>query len=100
VRVEDGRRALGSLKWGLIPSWAKDAKIGYSLINARSETVAEKPAFRAAFKSRRCLIPATSFYEWQKTGTKHKQPYAFTLRDGEPFAFAGMWERWRDGNDV
>jgi len=100
VRVEDGHRALVSLKWGLIPSWAKDAKIAYSLINARSETVAEKPAFRAAFKARRCLIPATSFYEWQKTGTKTKQPFAFTMLNGAMFAFAGLWERWRDDADV
>jgi len=102
VRVEDGHRALVSLKWGLIPSWAKDAKIAYSLINARSETVAEKPAFRAAFKARRCLIPATSFFEWQKTGTKHKQPYAFSMRDGAMFAFAGLWESWQsnDGEAV
>ena len=90
LRVEDGRRLLLPLKWGLIPSWAKDAKIGYSLINARSETVAEKPAFRSAFKARRCLIPATAFYEWQKAGTKRKQPFAFELRDGQPFAFSGL----------
>jgi len=98
VRVEDGRRALVSLRWSLIPSWAKDAKIAYSLINARAENVAEKPAFRAAFKSRRCLIPATSFYEWQKTGTKHKQPYSIGMRDGALFAFAGLWESWHRGD--
>jgi len=100
VRAEDGRRLLVSLKWGLIPSWATDPKIAFSLINARAETVAEKPAFRAAFKARRRLIPATAFYEWQKVGTKHKQPYAFAVRDGEMFAFAGLWERWRDNDDV
>jgi putative SOS response-associated peptidase YedK len=96
VQVEDGRRVLASFRWGLIPSWAKDAKIAFSLINARAETVAEKPAFRAAFKSRRCLIPATAFYEWEKVGTKKKQPFAFAMRDGEVFAFAGLWERWND----
>ena len=80
------------MRWGLIPSWAKDAKIGNSLINARGETVAEKPAFRAAFKVRRCLIPTGGFYEWQATGGKHKQPYHIRMRDGRPFALAGLWE--------
>ena len=100
VREEDGRRALVMLKWGLVPSWAKDVQIGYSLINARSETLVEKPSFRSAFKSRRCLIPATSFYEWQKTGTKHKQPFSIGMKDGSVFAFAGLWERWKDQDDV
>jgi putative SOS response-associated peptidase YedK len=95
VRLDDGRRAFAALKWGLIPSWAKDAKIAYSCINARAETVAEKPAFRAAFKARRCLVPASGWYEWQATGAKQKQPYHFRPRDGRPFAFAGLWERWR-----
>ena len=85
------------LRWGLIPSWAKDEKIGYKLINARGETVAEKPSFRAAFKRRRCLIPATGFFEWQKTTDRTKQPYHITLADGRPFAFAGLWERWEQG---
>jgi putative SOS response-associated peptidase YedK len=99
VRLEDGHRTLVALRWGLIPSWSKDPKLAHSLINARSETVAEKPAFRSAFKSRRCLIPATCFYEWQATGGKYKQPYAIGMRDGAPFAFAGLWERWK-GEDV
>jgi putative SOS response-associated peptidase YedK len=99
VRLEDDHRALVTLRWGLIPSWARDAQIGNSLINARSETVADKPAFRPAFKTRRCLIPATCFYEWQATGGKHKQPYAIGMKDGAPFAFAGLWERWK-GEDV
>jgi putative SOS response-associated peptidase YedK len=97
--AENARRVLVRLRWGLIPSWAKDPAIGHSLINARSETVAEKPAFRGAFKARRCLIPASGLYEWRATGGKHKQPYHFRLTDGRPFAFAGLWERWHGGDD-
>jgi len=82
-------------RWGLIPSWAKDAKIGNQLINARSETVATKPAFRSAFRKRRCLMPADGFYEWKKEGTK-KQPFYIHLKDGGPFAFAALWEEWHD----
>jgi putative SOS response-associated peptidase YedK len=89
---EDGREAT-FFKWGLIPSWAKEASIGARLINARSETVAEKPAFRQAFKHRRCVIPADGFYEWQKT-ERGKQPFFFRMRDEQPFGFAGLWERW------
>jgi putative SOS response-associated peptidase YedK len=80
----------------LIPSWSKDAEIGYKLINARAETVAEKPSFRSALKQRRCLIPASGFYEWQKQGTGGKQPYFISPREGELFSFAGLWERWHD----
>jgi putative SOS response-associated peptidase YedK len=100
--ADDGRRAFAEMRWGLIPSWARDTKIGYSLINARAETVAEKPAFRAAFKARRCLIPGSGFYEWLPTGGKHKQPFHFHMKDGRPFAFAGLWERWagRDGEPI
>ncbi len=90
---EVGARHFVSLRWGLIPSWAKEPGIGNRMINARAETLAEKPAFRAAFRRRRCLIPADSFYEW-KTERGGKQPYRITLLDGAPFAFAGMWERW------
>jgi putative SOS response-associated peptidase YedK len=82
------------LKWGLIPSWAKDASIGAKLINARSETVAEKPSFREAFLRRPCLIPADGFYEWQRRGDR-KQPYYFRFTDERLFAFAGLWEKWR-----
>jgi putative SOS response-associated peptidase YedK len=83
------------LQWGLIPSWAKDPKIGSKLINARAETVMEKPSFRTAFRHRRCLIPADGFYEWQQVeGSKQKQPYLIGLQDGQPFAFAGLYERW------
>jgi putative SOS response-associated peptidase YedK len=96
ARAETGRR-LGWCRWGLIPSWATDPSIGSRMINARADTVASKPAFRAAFKQRRCLIAADGFFEWQATGKKHKQPYRFTLHDQKPFAFAGLWERWRNG---
>jgi len=93
---EDGEREIVKLRWGLIPFWAKDEKIAYKTINARAETVAEKPAFRAAFKSRRCLIPVNGWYEWKKDG-KEKKPYLIT-RD-EPFSFAGLWERWDKGEE-
>jgi len=86
---------LSLMRWGLIPSWAKDASGAARMINARSETAATKPAFRDALKSRRCLIPADGFYEWAKTG-KTKQPYCFEINDGQLFAFAGIWDRWRD----
>lgn len=93
VRARDGKRELVMLHWGLIPSWAKDAEIGNRMINARSETVAEKPAFRSAFASRRCLIPASGFYEWQKRAGG-KQPYYVRMKDEGVFAMAGLWERW------
>ena len=83
-----------------MPIWAKDVKIGYSLINAKAETVAEKPAFREAFKSRRCLIAADGFYEWKKLDAKTKQPYAITMKDRSLFGFAGLRERWMDKNDI
>lgn len=81
-------------KWGLIPSWAKDTSMGARLINARSETVREKPAFRQAFKQRRCILPADGFYEWQRTEGR-KQPFFFRMRDESPFGFAGLWEQWK-----
>jgi len=89
---------LAMFRWGLVPSWAKDPKIGYRTINARGETVATKPSFRAAFKRRRCLIPADGFYEWKKLDARHKQPYYITRSDGRPFAFAGLYEHWSDPN--
>ena len=88
-----GERELSMLRWGLIPSWASDPLIGNRMINARAETLAEKPSFRAALKDRRCLILADGFYEWRKQGPK-KQPYFITLADGSPFAMAGLWDRW------
>ncbi len=89
-------------KWGLIPSWSKDPSIASSLINARAETLHEKPSFRTAFKRRRCLIPATGFYEWGKGEGKTKQPYYIYLADNQVFAFAGLWETWSspDGDTV
>ena len=93
IRSDDNGRTLAMLRWGLIPAWAKDPAIGHRLINARSETVAEKPSFRSAFRHRRCLIPADGFYEWRREG-KTRQPWLFGLRDGAPFVFAGLWERW------
>ncbi len=95
IHSETGSRQLDMLRWGLVPSWAKQPDIGSRLINARSETAAEKPAFRHAFKRQRCLVPADAFYEWKKLPTG-KQPYVLRLRDGQPFAFAGLWEQWRD----
>lgn len=94
-----GERELVNLRWGLVPSWAKEIGIGAKMINARAETVADKPAFRDAFSKRRCLIVADGFYEWQAQpqGPKHpgpKQPYFITTADGRPFAFAGLWEEW------
>jgi putative SOS response-associated peptidase YedK len=89
----DAAREWALVLWGLIPSWSKDPSMGARMINARAETVEEKPAFRAAFKRRRCLLPADGFYEWQSRG-KAKQPYYITMRDGSPFAFAGLWESW------
>jgi len=85
------------MKWGLIPHWAKTPSIATNTINAKSETAATKPAFRDPLKLRRCLIPADGFYEWRKTGTA-KQPYCFEVNEGEVFAFAGIWDRWRDPN--
>lgn len=93
---DDGKRALQSFRWGLIPFWAKDRKIAYQTINARAESVAKKPAFRSAFKRRRLLIVADGFYEWERTDKKNKIPHLFQLAGGRPFAIAGVWERWTD----
>ena len=96
AQTED-ERAYRIFQWGLVPSWSKDPSIGSRMINARSETAAEKPSFRAAFKRRRCLIVADGFYEWQKTGGK-KQPYYVQVEDQEIFGFAGLWETWQSGD--
>jgi putative SOS response-associated peptidase YedK len=93
VMEEDGARIGKMMKWGLVPSWANDPKIGWKMINARAETVDEKASFRRALKRRRCLILADGFYEWKKEGEK-KIPYRFTLQNEQPFAFAGLWETW------
>jgi putative SOS response-associated peptidase YedK len=96
VRAEGGRRVLTTARWGLVPHWAKDPSIGDRLINARADSVAVKPAYRAAFKRQRCLIPADVFYEWEDRGKgAPRQPYAIRRKDGEPFCFAGLWEEWR-----
>ncbi|MEM6837222.1 MAG: SOS response-associated peptidase [Cyanobacteria bacterium P01_C01_bin.120] len=95
---QSGDRQHHEKKWGLLPGWSRDPKLAYKLINARSETVAEKPAFRQAFQKRRCLIVADGFYEWQaapKEQSKSKQPYLIQLKTRSLFAFAGLWERWR-----
>jgi putative SOS response-associated peptidase YedK len=95
-----GQREFVWMRWGLVPSWAKDLSIGSQLINARSETAAAKPAFRDSFKRRRCLIAADGFYEWKKEG-RQNQPYLIRLKEGGPFAFAGLWERWdRDAERI
>ena len=93
VRRSNGGRRPSMLRWGLIPPWAKAPHIGSRLINARAETAATKSAFQAAWRARRCLIPADGFYEWSRQGAA-RQPWLFELKDGEPFAFAGLWERW------
>lgn len=96
VLVDGGVRALETSRWGLVPGWAKDEKIGNRMINARAETLAEKNAFKAAFRKRRCIIPADGFYEWTVVpGQAKKQPWYIHRPDGEPYAFAGLWEVWR-----
>jgi putative SOS response-associated peptidase YedK len=92
---DTGDREFSLQRWGLVPYWANDAKFGYSTINARAEEVTTKAAFREAFKARRCLVPADAFYEWQRLDSKSKQPFAIALRSGEPYALAGLWERWK-----
>ena len=101
LAVRDGADAREAtfLKWGLVPRWAKDPAIGNRLINARAETVAEKPSFREAFARRRCLVPVDGFYEWSRRGDR-KRPFYFHMRDGEPFAVAGLWERWEGGGEM
>jgi putative SOS response-associated peptidase YedK len=98
LRPKDPARKLVFVKWGLIPSWAKDRSIGPKLINARAESAVEKPAFRASFRYRRCLVPADGFYEWKRDPTKakkqRKQPHLVAAANGEPLAFAGLWEHW------
>ena len=97
VITNEGDGALELLRWGLVPSWAKDPSVGARMINARSETVMEKPSFRNAFRNRRCLVPADSFYEWERQGKK--MPFRILLKSRMPFAMAGIWEQWekRDG---
>jgi putative SOS response-associated peptidase YedK len=94
VRLAEDGRELVPLRWGLIPSWTKEPGKGPLLINARADTVHEKPSFRSAFNKRRCLIPADGYYEWMEVAPKKRQPYLFEIHGGEPFAFAGLWGRW------
>ena len=96
LSLETGERELTIMRWGLIPFWSKDGRASFNTINAQAETVATSPAFREAWKRRRCLVPAEWFYEWQKTGEKTKQPFAIGMKDGGMFAFAGLWETWSD----
>jgi len=106
VREHEDRRVLSRLRWGLVPPWAKDPGAGDRMINARAETVADKPAYRRAFAKKRCIIPADGFYEWKRTGAPAgggkpvKQPYFIHRRDGEPLAFAGLWEVWKVPDDL
>jgi putative SOS response-associated peptidase YedK len=97
IRQDPSRpeRRFSLARWGLIPSWAGDASVGSKTINARSETVVSKPAFRDAFSSRRCLLPADGFFEWRRSG-RERQPFHFGMQDDSLFAFAGLWDRWRD----
>ncbi len=97
VRLHEGKRQFVLMRWGLIPAWVKDPKAFSLLINARSDSVIEKPAFRNAMRRRRCLIPADGFYEWKEAGGR-KQPYFVHLKSGEPFGFAGLWETWTGPN--
>lgn len=101
VRNEGGNNRLDLLKWGLVPGWSKDLSFGSHLINARSETVAEKPAFRHAIKYRRCIIPTSGFYEWSHCGSK-KQPYYIQMADHSAMCLAGLWESWKapDGSEL
>jgi putative SOS response-associated peptidase YedK len=101
VSSKSGERELTHFHWGLIPRWAKDPSIGSRMINARSETAAEKPSFRVAFKYRRCLVPADGFYEWQKVNGR-KQPVRIQINEGDVFAIAGLWEHWsnKDGSEI
>jgi putative SOS response-associated peptidase YedK len=94
--TETGERELTVMRWGLVPFWSKDAKIAYSTINAKAETITTSPAFHEAMKRRRCLVPADWFYEWQKIDAKTKQPFAIGMNDGARFAFAGLWETWKE----
>lgn len=100
VAHADGTREFRPMRWGLIPQWTSDPAVGARMINARAETVATKPAFRGAFRSRRCLVLASAFYEWQRIpGSRRKQPHAIVVDAGEPFAFAGLWARWHPGRE-
>jgi len=95
INRDSSNREFALMRWGLVPHWAKDAKFGYSTINARAEEASAKPAYREALKKRRCLVPADAFYEWQQMDSKTKRPFAIALKSGEPYSFAGLWESWQ-----
>jgi putative SOS response-associated peptidase YedK len=98
--IGEGKPALKLMRWGLVPAWAKEERVGFKMINARAETIDTKPAFKRLFKSRRCLVLADGFYEWKSAGKgETKIPYRFTLKGGRPFALAGLWDRWGKGED-
>lgn len=99
VRSVPNGRELAMVRWGLVPSWSKGPDSRYSMINARAETVTEKPSFRTPFRRRRCLVPADGFYEWMKANGA-KQPYRIALNDGRPFAFAGLWDSWESADET
>ncbi|MEZ5332406.1 MAG: SOS response-associated peptidase [Thermoanaerobaculia bacterium] len=100
VRESEGRRTLEALRWGLVPSWADDPSIGGRLINARSESAAEKPSFAESLRERRCLVPADGFYEWKPGPGRTRQPFWIRRPDGSPFAMAGLWDRWGSGDEA
>jgi putative SOS response-associated peptidase YedK len=100
IRQTPEGRQLAMLRWGLVPYWSRDMRGGTRMINARAESVATKPAFHAAFQQRRCLVPADGFYEWKKPSPKQRDPYLIYLKDGELFAFAGLWESWKGPEGV
>lgn len=102
VRETPGGRRAEHVRWGLVPGWAEDMKIGYKLINARSETAAEKPGFRGAMKYRRCIVPVSGFYEWKRLSSKTKQPHHIAVEGADVFGLAGLWELWQDpdGNEL
>ncbi len=100
IKTGNETREIREMRWGLIPRWSKDGQSPYSMINARAETVAEKPSYRGPLRTRRCLIPADGFYEWQKTNRGKKQAWFITGTDGNPLGFAGLWEVWKNSNET
>lgn len=101
IYTKEDKRICTPMRWGLIPFWSKDIKIGYKMINARAETVDEKPSFKKPLKDKRCLVLTNGFYEWKKVDSKTKIPYFVRLKNKKPFAFAGLWENWnKEGNDL
>lgn len=100
VVIQEESRVLKLMRWGLVPSWAKETSTGYKMINARAETLTQKPSFKKSFQGRRCLVLADGFYEWRKNGHQAKTPLRFILKSREPFAFAGLWEVWQGADET